>query len=269
MAKNQHFWKKYLSTSEDVNLESQEEKDALEEGLESLSWFENSKRAVKRTFGKPHDSLGEVIGNSVTHGVMAAFFLGMIPYAAIRSYTHAPEGMEVLDSVGIAFYMIGTFLMFLVSTLYHTSKNGSTHKYVTSKIDHVMVYLAIACTYTPVWLCLIGGGLGLGMCIAQWSVALACVFLKLFVFTFTKSKLSRFISTVICLLLGWIIVVCAGKFYAAATAPCFWLILAGGICYTVGIVFNIGKYKFSHMIWHLLVDAGAICHFIGLVYFFR
>ncbi|MBO7450365.1 MAG: hemolysin III family protein [Clostridiales bacterium] len=266
MAKNQKFWKKYLTNSDDVKAENKHDIDALEEGLESLSDYEGSNRVVK-TFKKTQSTVGEEIGNSVTHGVMAVFFLGMIPYAAIRAYIHAPSGKEVIDAVGISIYMVASFLMFLASTWYHSTKRGTTHKYVTGKLDHCMVFACIAGTYTPVWLSLIGGGVGIGFCIAQWCLCLAGILFKSLMYS--KSKASKIISVVVYVLLGWIIVFYITGFFHAASLPCFWLVLSGTICYTVGMIFFAGKYKFAHMVWHFLVDFGAICHFIGLVYFLR
>lgn len=266
MAKNQKFWKKYLTTSEDIKAEAQHDVDAMEEGLEALSWQEGASRVV-RSIKRTPATVGEEIGNSVTHAVMAVFFLGMIPYASIRAYTHAPSGSEVLDAVGIGIYMVASFLMFLASTWYHSTQRGTTHKYVTNKLDYCMIFVCIAGTYTPIWLSLIGGGVGLGFCIAQWCLVLAGILFKSLMYS--KSKASKIISWSVYFLLGWIIVFYIGGFYQAASHPCFFLVLAGTICYTVGVIFFAGKYKFAHMVWHFLVDFGAICHFIGLVYFLR
>lgn len=262
MAKNQNFWKNIMSNSADAELNQ----DPLEAGLEDLTWKENKARVVK-TLKKTQQTMGEEIGNSVTHAVMALFMLGMIPYAAIRAFSHAPEGKAAIDAVGISIYMVTTFLMFLASTWYHSTKHGTTHKYVTNKLDHCMLFVSIAGTYTPIWLSVIGGGVGLGFCIAQWCLVLAGILFKSLMYI--KSIASRIISTVVYFLLGWMIIFYIGGFHAAAPAPCFWLVLSGTICYTVGVIFFAGKYKFAHMVWHLLVSAGAICHFIGLVYFMR
>lgn len=266
MAKNLKFWKKYLTTSEDIKAEEQHDVDALEKGLEGLSWDESAHRYVGPV-KKTHFSLGEEIGNSVTHAVMAVFFLCMIPYACIRAYTHAPEGKEIIDVIGISIYMISSFLMFLASTWYHSTMRGTTWKYVTGKIDYCFVFACIAGTYTPIWLSLVGGGVGLGFCIAQWCLALAGILFKSLMYS--KSKASQIISWLVYFLLGWMIIFYVTGFFHVASLPCFWLVLAGTICYTVGVIFFAGKYKFAHMVWHFLVDFGAICHFIGLVYFMR
>lgn len=266
MAKNLKFWKKYLTTSEDLKAEQQQDVDALEQGLEGLTWQDGAKRAA-RAVKKTPATLGEEIGNSVTHAVMAVFFLGMIPYAAIRAFTHAPEGKGALDAVGISIYMITSFLMFLASTWYHSTLRGTTQKYVTGKLDHCMVFTCIAGTYTPIWLSLIGGVAGIVFCIVQWCLVLAGILFKSLMYS--KSKASKIISWTVYMLLVWIIIFYVAGFYHAASLPCFWLVLAGTICYTVGLIFFAGKYKFAHMVWHFLVDFGAVCHFIGIVFFLR
>lgn len=265
MAKNKSFWKELISKSDDKTLDK-ENKDALNEGLESLSWFEGQKRIVKQKIKKTQETFGEEIGNCITHGVMALFLLGMLPYASIRAYTHAPKGMEVLDAVGVSIFVICLFTMFLGSTIYHAMKHDTPQKLVMNKIDHIMIYYAIAGTYFPLCICLIGGGLGLGICIAEWVLAIAGTLIK--ALKFSKSKLSYIVTCALFLLMGWMIVLCFN--ILITTSPvCFWLILAGGICYSAGVFFFSSKYKFAHMIWHLCVDFGAICHFIGIVYFMR
>ena len=130
-----------------------------------------------------------------------------------------------------------------------------------------MLFVSIAGTYTPIWLALIGGGVGLGFCIAQWALVLTGILFKTLMYA--KSKAAIIISGVVYFLLGWMIIFYISGFHAIANPVCFWLVMAGTICYTVGVVFFAGKYKFAHMVWHLLVDFGAICHFIGLVYFLK
>ena len=112
-------------------------KDPMEEGLESLSWFEGQRLAVKKRIIKTRETFGEEIGNSITHGVMALFLLGMLPYTAVRAYIHAPEGFKVLDTVGISIFVICMFLMFLASTIYHSMKHDTPQKRVMNKIDHI------------------------------------------------------------------------------------------------------------------------------------
>lgn len=266
MVGNKHFWQQFVSKDEDREL-IKNDIDPLEEGLAELSWIESSRRIVKAGIKKTQETLGEEIGNTITHGVMALFFLGMIPYASIRAYTKAPAQMEVVDSLSISIFMISMFLMFLGSTIYHVTKNNTTHKKVMARINQVMFFWAIAGSYTPICLSIVGGSLGLGICIAQWAMVLVGTLIKSI--AFNRSKFLKWFSYLLYLVMTWMVLFCLTRFHAMANPVAFWLVLAGVICYTVGVIFYSTRFKFAHMIWHLCINAGAICHFIGLVYFMR
>ncbi|MCQ2483176.1 MAG: hemolysin III family protein [Clostridia bacterium] len=266
MAGNNRFWQQFMSKEADKEL-LDNNIDPLEEGLAGISWVENSRRIVKEKIKKTQETLGEEIGNTITHGVMALFFLGMIPYVAVRAYTGAAEGMQIIDTVSLSIYMISMFLMFLGSTIYHAMNHDTAQKRVMARINHVMFFWAIAGSYTPICLSIIGGKLGLGICIAQWSMVLVGTLIKSI--ASNKSKFFKAISFLMYLIMIWMLAFCLHRFRVAATAPAFWLVLTGVICYTVGLIFYSTKFKFAHMLWHFFINFGAICHFIGLVYFLR
>ena len=89
MAKNTKFWKTHLAKSDDKKYAAATGEDPLEEGLKDLTWFENSRRAVKRGLHKTYETFGEEVGNSITAGVPALYLLGILPFAAINSYLSA------------------------------------------------------------------------------------------------------------------------------------------------------------------------------------
>ena len=100
-------------------------------------------------------SFGEEIANAVTHAVGAVVMLVLLPISAIYSY----EEHGILAAVGVSIFVISLFLMFLSSTIYHSMSYGSTHKYILRIIDHSMIYIAIAGSYTPVVLSLMNNWL--------------------------------------------------------------------------------------------------------------
>ncbi|MBO4494793.1 MAG: hemolysin III family protein [Clostridiales bacterium] len=263
MSTNKAFWRTWLEgrSAKKVNSEGAVI-DPLEEGLSALAQADGEVPARKL---KTQESFGEEIGNATTHGVMAVFMLGIIPYAAIHAYLNTSNGRPILNAVAISIFCISVFLMFLVSTIDHTMKHGTKQKEVFNRIDHIMIFYAIAGTYTPVCLTLIGGKWGLGLCIAQWVLVILGTMLK--VIAFSKSLLSYIFSALLYLTMGWMIVLCFPILYAQASHVAFWLILAGGICYTSSVVLFFMRFKFAHMIFHLLVDFGAICHVIALCFF--
>ncbi len=273
MSNNKVFWRAWLegrrsgaasNGSEDEVLERVEDLDVLDLGLEPLVSPEKGKRIL---FRKRPQTFGEEIGNSITHGVMALFTLGMLPYAAIRAYINAPAGMKVVDPLGVSIFVICIFLMFISSTIYHAMSKASPQKEVMHRIDHIMIYFAIAGTYTPICLSVIGGKWGIGLCIAQWALVIGGTLFK--AIAFSKSTISYIVTVSIYLLMGWMVVLCFPILWGAANIVTFWLIVAGGICYTGGVVCFALKFKFHHMVWHFLVDFGALCHFVAIVYFMR
>ena len=267
MAADRSFWLRLLGgKSEKDGSEKSSFLDSLEEGLKGLSFVGSSKAAMRR-IRKKTQSLGEEIGNAVTHGVMALFMLLALPYAAVRSYIRAPEGKEILDVVTVSVFVVCVFFMFLASTIYHSMRHGSVQKQVMNRLDHIMIYVAIAGTYTPIALTVIGGRLGIGLCIAQWALVLGGTLFKSL--AFSRSAKSWVVTIVLYLLMGWMVILCMPALLHGAAAPAFWLILSGGLCYTAGIVCFAMKFPFAHMVWHFLVDFGAVCHFIAIVFFLR
>ncbi|MBR5975636.1 MAG: hemolysin III family protein [Clostridiales bacterium] len=261
MSTNKSFWRTWLEGSKSHKTAETVAEDPLEEGLKDLNWSdEETARKVKT-----EESFGEEIGNATSHGVMAAFMLGILPYAAVHAYLRARSGNAILDTVAISIFCIGTFLMFLMSTIDHTMKHGTKQKALYNRLDHIMIFYAIAGTYTPICLTIIGGRWGLGLCIAQWLVVIAGTLKK--AISFSKSAVSYVFSTLLYLLMGWMIVLCFPILYAQTNHVTFWLILAGGICYTTSVILFFLRFKFAHMVFHLLVDFGAICHVIALCFF--
>ena len=262
MSTNKAFWRRWLGGSKshpEAASANAASADPLEEGLADLKWSEEEKRKVKQ-----EESFGEEIGNATTHGVMAVFMLCILPYAAVHSYLTARSGNAILDSVTTSVFCIGTFLMFLMSTIDHTMKHGTKQKEVFNRLDHIMIFFAIAGTYTPVCLSIIGGKWGIGLCIAQWIVVIAGTLKK--TLAFSKSAVSYVFSALLYLLMGWMIVLAFPILYKQASPVAFWLILAGGLCYTTSVILFFMRFKFSHMIFHLLVVFGAICHVIALCF---
>lgn len=262
MSTNKAFWRNWLEGSKN-HKENNEimSTDSLEEGLKDLDLQEGE---VSRK-AKSEETFGEEIGNATTHGVMALFMLGILPYASVHAYLNSTTGHPILDSVAISIFCICTFLMFLMSTIDHTMKHGTKQKAIFNRLDHIMIFFAIAGAYTPICLTIIGGKWGLGLCIAQWSVVIGGTLLK--AIAFSKSIVSYIFSTLLYLLMGWMIVLCFPILYSQTSAVTFWLLVAGGLCYTTSVILFYMRFKFAHMTFHILVDFGAICHVIALCFF--
>ena len=110
-------------------------------------------------------SFGEEIANAVTHAVGAVLMLILLPISAVYSY----ERHGLVSAIGTSIFVISLFLMFLSSTIYHSMSYGSTHKYILRIIDHSMIYIAIAGSYTPVVLSLMNDWRGYLIIAIQWG----------------------------------------------------------------------------------------------------
>ena len=112
-----------------------------------------------------HLTFGEEVGNVITHGVMALLYLFLLPVTAVYSYLQG----GILRSIGISIYMICVFLMFLISSIYHSMAFQSQQKYVFRRLDHICIYLAIAGSYTPVALCVTDGWVRILILVLEWG----------------------------------------------------------------------------------------------------
>ncbi|MFI3316516.1 MAG: hemolysin III family protein [Rikenellaceae bacterium] len=202
---------------------------------------------------------GEEIGNSVSHGVMSLGALFLIPFVAVTTYAKA----GVLASASVSVFAISIFLMFLSSTLYHSMHLGSKHKQVFQILDHIFIYVAIAGTYTPIALCVIGGWQGIFITALQWSMVLFGIFYK----SLARRSIPA-ISLTIYLVMGWTVVFFAPLFLRNASLPLMILILAGGVFYTIGAYFYAKKgFKYHHLVWHLFINMAMACHYVAIACF--
>ena len=207
-------------------------------------------------------TVGEEIANAVSHGVMAVLALIALPFAALWSYTHA-VGNNIESAVGVSIFVISLFLMFITSMLYHSMRPDSRHKEIFHILDHIMIYVAIAGSYTPIALTVIDGWQGILIVILQWAMVMFGIFYK----SLSKRSIPA-ISLTIYLIMGWTVVFFMPLFIRNASLPLLVLIAAGGIFYTLGAYFYAKKgFKYHHLVWHLMINIAAVCHFVAIVFF--
>ena len=204
-------------------------------------------------------SFGEEIGNSVSHGAAALLFIFLLPFTAVYMYIQggAPH------AAGGSIYVISILLMFLTSTLYHSMAHNTQHKYIMRLLDHSFIFVAIAGTYTPVAISVIGGTWGIITLIIQWGAAALGILYKTL-----SPKVKPKVSLAFYLVMGWMVVMFS-PLIIANTDWMFWLMLGlGGIAYTAGTWFYAQKTrKYFHMIWHFFIVAASILHYIGIVFY--
>ena len=169
---------------------------------------------------------------------------------------------SVISVVGVSVFCISIFMMFLVSTLYHAMYPDSKHKHVFHVLDHIFIYVAIAGTYTPVALCVIGGWQGILIVALQWAMVIFGVFYKSL-----STRSIPAISLTIYLIMGWTVVFFFPLFLRNASWEFISLIALGGVFYTIGAVFYAMKaFRHHHLVWHLLINLAAASHFVAIVF---
>lgn len=203
-------------------------------------------------------TIKEEIANVITHGIMAIIFLCLIPFSAVYAYIN--DGL--LLSLGTSIFVICIFLMFLISTLYHSMAYETPHKVVFRILDHVFIYFAIAGSYTPIAISLIGGYKGIIILIIQWT----CVLFGILYKAVAKKEYPKFTLTLY-LVMGWIAVLFLPTIIRNSNLMFIFLIVLGGILYSIGAYFYTRKKKWAHMIWHIFINAAAVTHFIAIVFF--
>lgn len=201
-------------------------------------------------------TLGEEIANSISHGIGAVLSVAAIPILVVAALD-AGGGMYLLTAL---VYSITMLLEYTMSTLYHAiAADGA--KRVFKVLDHSCIYLFIAGTYTPFCLITLAPFGGVWLCVAVWAIALAGVACEAF-WVFRP----RWVSAVLYLALGWCVVWLLPDLAASLPPDGLALLVAGGLCYTVGCVFYVlKKIRYMHTIFHLLVLAGSVCHFFAIL----
>ncbi len=204
-----------------------------------------------------NQSLGEEIANSISHGITALCAIG----GMIVLMVFGAQSDKDWSLFSALFYGLSLVSLYTFSTFYH-SLTHKTAKKVFNILDHCGIFLLIAGTYTPVLLISIGGTTGWWFFGIQWSMAIIGIVLKVF-----YTGRFNLLSTILYALMGWIIVFQIGAVKAALPTTGFWLLVSGGLAYTVGIAFYIvdTRMKYSHFIWHLFVMAGTILHYMMMV----
>lgn len=195
---------------------------------------------------------GEEIANSITHGIGILLSIIAIPLLCMQAVAH---GGGILLFTALVFGLT-LVIEYTMSTLYHAFTNPKVKK-VFKVLDHSGIYLLIAGTYTPLCLVSLAGQGGFELCIFVWVVSLVGIAAEAF-WVFRP----RWISAVLYLLLGWSVIWFIPDLIAALPTPGLWLLVIGGLCYSVGCIFYVlKKIPYMHSIFHLWVLAGSIFHF--------
>jgi hemolysin III len=205
-------------------------------------------------------TIGEEIANSVSHGAGALAALAALPLLVGHALRRGEGGRATL---GAAVFGGSVFILYLGSALYHALPHGPV-KRAFRIAEHMAIYLLIAGTYTPFMLGVLRGPLGTALLWTIWLLTGAGVLFKIF----GGTRFPRF-STVLYLLMGWVVVVGVRPLWRLMPHPGFYLLAAGGLAYTAGVAFYAQdhRWRYGHFVWHLFVLAGTTCHFCAVLWY--
>lgn len=202
-------------------------------------------------------SLPMEIGNAISHGVATGLAIAGLVVLMVHA-AHLGQAMRIVTD---AIYGSILVLFFLSSTLFH-SLIYTRARHVFRVFDHAMIFLLIAASYTPISLVTIGGWQGWTLFGFEWALAIAGV-----VYKSIWLKQKSVWSTIVYVLMGWVCVTCFPILWYTLPHPGFYLLLTGGIIYTLGAGVYLFKISSAHFIWHFFVIAGSACiYFTILLY---
>ncbi len=201
-------------------------------------------------------SFREELAHGISHGIgtgLAVLGLVFLLVTAIRYGT-------IWHVVSAAIYGSSLILLYLASTLYHLFSAPNLKRFF-QQLDHSMIYILIAGTYTPLTLVTLRGAWGWSLFGLVWGMAISGLTLELLI-----KKRIQWLSLTIYLGMGWLLVIAIKPLMVSFATGGLILLLTGGLFYSVGIIFYIWKnLSYHHAIWHLFVMAGSAAHFLAIL----
>jgi hemolysin III len=211
-----------------------------------------SKDKVKRGY-----TVGEEVANSITHGMGVVFSIVALTLLIVTVVLHDGDAWNIAAAIICGFSLVAEYTF---STLYHSFPWPKT-KHVFKVLDHAGIYFLIAGSYTPFLLVTLRGT------VAGWSI-FAIVWTVAFIGIATEAFWTyrpKWVSVLVYVAMGWMAIFIIGPMAAALPSQALWLLIGGGLFYTVGTLVYIPRKPYLHAIWHLFVLAGSICHFLAVI----
>lgn len=220
-----------------------------------LQTKEERKKHFRELNEPPKLTMGEEVGNAITHGAGALLAIAGMIILLLKSDT----SLKVMAS---CFYGISLFFLMLMSCLYHAFRSGSTVKRLWRRFDYSSIYLLIGGTFAPLCLVYWGNTLGVVLFCIQWFLI---IFGITIVGVFGPGRY-KWIHFTLYFVIGW----SALMFFPGwikNDLPLLWSILIGGLIYTIGMIPFVKDKKYDHFIWHFFVLAGAVIHWFAIFLF--
>lgn len=201
-------------------------------------------------------TLGEEIFSSVTHGIGTLLAVGGTAVLIILSAIYS----DAWSVVGSAIFGASLIILYSMSTLYHSITNERAKKFFRI-MDHNTIFFLIAGTYTPFTISILRGWIGWVLFGIVWGAAVIGIILN-------SIDLEKFRKpSVVCYIaMGWVIIFAVKPLMDAMSSLSLWLLIGGGVFYTVGVIFYaIKKVKYFHSIWHIFTLLGSLCHYFSIL----
>ena len=204
--------------------------------------------------------------NALTHLIGAV--LSVFGIIAMLVLIIAEDNVTPLTLVSVLAFGVGLICLYGTSFTYHAAQGDQQKILHLKKLDHAMIFILIAGTYTPFCLLCLTGTMRVAMMVAIWGVALIGIILKV-----AWINMPRWLGTGLYIFLGWFALFVLGPLYQALPLPGFILLLGGGVMYTIGGVIyaikkpNFGEHFGFHELFHIFVILGSFCHFICVFFF--
>lgn len=200
-------------------------------------------------------TIGEEIFNSISHGTGALLSIAGTVILIVFCAIYADARAVVTASI----YGASLIMLYTMSTLYHAITNEKAKK-VFRILDHNMIFLLIAGTYTPYTVACLNNKIGWILFGCIWGATVVGII-------FSSISIRRFsrISTICCLIMGWAALVAIKPLYDSISTLSLALLITGGVFYTVGIIFYLMREsKYMHSVWHIFVIGGSIMHYFSI-----
>lgn len=198
----------------------------------------------------------EELANAITHGVGVLLSIAALVLLIVYSSIYGGPAHVISFTI----YGVTLLLMYTCSTLVHSFPKGKA-KNIFEILDHSAIYLFIAGTYTPIMVIVVEGPKGWVLLSLVWGLAVGGIIFKAF---FVKRFI--IISTLVYILMGWMVVFALEPIAAAIPVGGLVLLITGGVLYTVGTIFYIWrKFYYHHAVWHLFVLLASVAHFFSIL----
>ncbi|MBI2627381.1 hemolysin III family protein [Candidatus Nomurabacteria bacterium] len=207
--------------------------------------------------------------NDITSGALHLIGVGLASAVLVMLLVLGAKRGDAWHIVGYSIYGAGLILLYLASASYHLVPHSQERlKAVLRKLDHAMIYILIAATYTPITFLALSGGWRWSIFGVIWGLAILGIFIKLL-----SWKISPAVSISLYIAMGWLITIAFSPLMNGINTATLWLLISGGVSYTLGAIFFAlervlpqRKYFWAHEIFHVFVLGGSTLHTIAMFF---